>query len=112
MKKILIIIINYLSKYIISKNKLLQANYFNNLNNINNNNNTYMEIPNFNKILPYLQNINTDLPNNKKDLFYLFGISYFIDFTKLTNKIIDYMLNNIDKDNVFDVNYESGNNTD
>jgi hypothetical protein len=111
MKKILIIIINYLSKYIISKNKLLQANYFNNLNNINNNN-TYMEIPNFNKILPYLQNINTDLPNNIKDLFYLFGISYFIDFTKLTNKIIDYMLNNIDKDNVFDVNYESGNNTD
>mgnify|MGYP006923650384 CR=1 FL=1 len=79
---------------IISKNKLLQAKYFNNLNNINNNN-TYMEIHDFNKILPYLQNINNDLPDNNKDLFYLFGISYFLDFTKLTNKIFDKIIDNI-----------------
>jgi Leucine-rich repeat (LRR) protein len=76
---------------IISKNKLLQAKLFSNKIN-NNNNNTYMEIPNFNKILPYLQNINSDLPNNIKDLFYLFGISCFLDFTKLTNKIIDKII--------------------
>ena len=79
---------------IISKNKLLQAKYVKNdlLDSeisSNNKNNTYLYIPNFNKILPYLQNINKDLPDNKKDLLDLFGISHFIDFTKLTNKIID-----------------------
>jgi len=55
-----------------------------------------MDIPDFNKNLPYLQNIYKDLPDNKKELFDLFSISHFLDFTKLTNKIIDYILNNID----------------
>ena len=84
---------------IISKNKLLQAKFFHNNATIfhnNSNNNTYTDIPNFNKILPYLQNINKDLPDNNKDLFYLFGISHFIDFTKLTNKIFDKIIDNID----------------
>jgi Leucine-rich repeat (LRR) protein len=71
------------------------------LGNINSKNKTYLDIPDFNKILPYLQNINNDLPDNNKDLFYLFGISHFIDFTKLTNKIFDKIIDNIDDNNFY-----------
>jgi len=79
---------------IISKNQLLRANFFHN--NWNNKNDNYIDISNFNKILPYLQNNNKDLPDNKKDLFDLFSISHFIEYTKLTNKIIDKIIDNID----------------